>query len=33
MFAKLIPYLCHITNKDEPFEVTTHTNTGMGKGH
>ena len=30
MFAKLIPYLCHVTNKDEPFEVKTHSNTGTG---
>lgn len=28
MFAKLIPYLCHITNKDERFEVQTPTNAG-----
>lgn len=31
MFAKLIPYLCHITNKDEGFEVKTPTNTGIGQ--
>ena len=29
MFAKLVPYLCHITNKDEGFEVRTQNNSGI----
>uniref|UniRef100_A0A1X7TNC9 Ubiquitin carboxyl-terminal hydrolase n=1 Tax=Amphimedon queenslandica TaxID=400682 RepID=A0A1X7TNC9_AMPQE len=29
MFAKLIPHLCHITNKDEKFEIHLNTATGI----
>ena len=31
MFAKLIPFLCHLTNKDPAFEVEVTTNAGRGE--
>lgn len=30
MFAKLIPHLCHISNKDDKFEIQLHVNTSVG---